>query len=131
MVVRSIARAVSSLVWLLAGLVSLVVGMDLLYGESLSISISGNSANVEFAIGYVTVGALFLLEAALTFYGKKLALVLSIPVAVFVFDELGEFWDGSMVSLKYLSFYGAMLFASTLTSVLVARSSIGAGRTNA
>ncbi|MFL1454306.1 hypothetical protein ACJO5Y_07645 [Marinobacter sp. GN3S48] len=135
MVVRSIARAISSLVWLLAGLVSLVVGMDLLHGESLSISISGNSANVEFAIGYVTVGALFLLEAALTFYGKKLALVLSIPVAVlmavFVFDELGEFWDGSMVSLKYLSLYAVMLFASTLTSVLVAWSSIGAGRTNA
>ncbi len=135
MVVRSIARAISSLVWLLAGLVSLVVGMDLLHGESLSISISGNSANVELAIAYATVGALFLLEAALTFYGKKLALVLSIPVAVlmavFVFDELGEFWDGSMVSLKYLSFYGAMLFASTLTSVLVAWSSIGAGRTNA
>ncbi|MGF2686909.1 hypothetical protein ACQUWM_10445 [Marinobacter sp. DUT-3] len=133
--VRSIAKATSSLMWLLAGLVSLVVGMDLLHDESPSISVSGISANFEFAIGYLTVGALFLLEAALTFYGKKLALVLSIPVAVlmavFVFDELGELWDGGMVSLKYLSLYGAMLFASMLTSVLVTWSSVGAGRTNA
>lgn len=133
--VRSIAKAISSILWLLTGLVSLVVGIDLLHDESLSISVSENSANIQFAVGYITVGALFLVEAALTFYGKKLALALSIPVAVlmavFVFDEVGELWEGGMVSLKYLSVYGAMLIASTLTTLLVVRFRIGAGRANA
>ena len=86
-------------------------------------------------VGYITVGALFLGEAALTFYGKKLALILSIPVAVlmavFVFDEVGELLEGSAVSLKYLSLYGAMLLASTLTTVLVAWFRTGVGRTSA
>lgn len=135
MVVRSIAKAISSILWLLAGLVSVVVGMDLLNDESFSISVSGNSANAQFAVGYITVGTLFLGEAALTFYGKKLALVLSIPIAVlmavFVFDEVGELLEGSAVSLKYLSLYGAMLLASTLTTVLVAWFRTGVGRTNA
>lgn len=100
------------------GLVSLAVGWGHFQGNP-SVSVNGDSANFQFAIGYAAAGVLFLLEALVTFLRKRAALVLAIPVAVFaavsVFDQLNQLLQGAMVTPKYLIMYGAMALMSVLT----------------
>lgn len=119
---RNIAKAIAALLWLFMGLVSMAVGWNHFQGNP-SVSFNGEPANFQFAMVYTLAGILLLLEALLTFRGKKAALILSIPVALFaavsLFDQLSQLTEGTMITTKYLMMYGTMLFMSVLTIAVV------------
>lgn len=59
----------------------------------------------------------------MTLYGKKLALILSIPVAIFtvvsVVGQLDQFVEGGVIPTECLMMYGAIFLMPTLTTVVV------------
>jgi hypothetical protein len=110
--VASVAKAIAALSWSLMALVSIGVGWSLTDGNP-SLSFSGDPVNDQFAMGYTVAGGFFLLQAALTFFRKKLALFLSIPAALFAAtagsEQLSQLFQGSITTSKYLIVYGFVL----------------------
>lgn len=118
----NITKAIAALLRLFMGLTSIAVGWSHFQGNP-SVSVNGDPANFQFAMGYTVSGIMLLLEALLTFLRKKAALILAIPVAVFaavsVFDQLNQLAEGTMITTKYLMMYGTMFFMSVLTIAVV------------
>ncbi|MDV2080486.1 hypothetical protein [Marinobacter xestospongiae] len=131
---KNLAKTIASLLWLFVGLVSLAVGWGHFQGNP-SVSFNGNPANLQFAVGYVVVGAILLLEVVVTFLRKKAALVLAIPVAIFsivsVFGQLKQLVQGTMITAKYLAMYGALALIAILTITVVLLAKKGVDKENA
>ncbi|UDL06110.1 hypothetical protein [Marinobacter sp. CA1] len=134
MKIASVAKTIAALSWSLMALVSMGVGWSLIAGNP-SVSFSGDSVNDQFAIGYTVAGGFLLLQAAFTFCRKKLALVLSIPLALFAAiagsGQLNQLFQGSIITSNYLIMYGFVFMVSILTIAVVAFSGNGADLENA
>jgi hypothetical protein len=119
---KNIAKAIAAVLWFFIGIVSVAVGWGFFQGDT-AVSVGGNTAKFQFAVGYTSAGAVFLLQAALTFLRKKTALILSIPVAIFtafsVLNQLNQLVQGNMVVHKYLVVYGIIFLMAVLTTVVV------------
>ena len=130
----SVAKIIAAFSWSLMALVSIGVGWSLVAGNS-SLSFNGDSVNDQFVMGYIVAGVLLFSQAALTFFRKKLALVLSIPLALFAAiagsDQLSQLFQDSMITSKYLIMYGFVFLVSILIIALVVFSNIGADPENA
>lgn len=130
----SIAKTIAVLLWSFTGLVFIVVGWSYLQ-ENPSVAVNGDPANVRFAVGYTGAGILFLVEAVLTFFKKKLALILSIPTTLFamlaISDQLNQLIQGSILTANYLIMYGIVLLMSSLTIAVVVSAKIAEAPKNA
>lgn len=112
-------KGIASILWLLMSVVFIAVGVDILSGDP-SVSRNGSSTNFPFGVAFIFSGGLSILVSVLTFFMKRMALILSVPAAILtavsVFGEMHQLIQGSMLSPKYLIAYGAMFLASALTT---------------
>lgn len=109
----------ATLIWLLAGPGLLAFGTEMLVVDHTPRSTSRSHLQSQLASGTILTGSAFLLQAPLTFYGKKLALILALPVAVLSVVLIADKVTDELFFLKHQITYGSIFLASLATTLTV------------
>ncbi len=114
-------RIIFSVFWIILALIALLVWHSISYEDPFTFKINGVDKTASLGFVYLVFSVLLFLIAVGVFIRSRLSLLIIIPIFGFSTFALIDEFTSELVLLKYIICYGAFIFASFGSLIVVCR----------